>query len=82
MIGLEKLSTLGFEGGGGRVGSLFLNGVKLPLENKKLVSHGIQVVALQLVLLIKVGNLFRNQKVEVGVVANILQGFEVGYLGN
>ena len=40
MIGLEKLSTLGFEGSGGRVGSLFLNGDKLPSENKKLVSRG------------------------------------------
>ena len=40
MVGLEKLSTLGFEGSGGRVGSLFLNGDKLPSENKKLVSRG------------------------------------------
>ena len=38
MIGLQKLSTLGFEGSGGRVGNLFLNGDKLPSENKKLVS--------------------------------------------
>ena len=40
MIGLERLSTLGFEGSGGRVGSLFLNGDKIPSENKKLVSRG------------------------------------------
>ena len=34
------MSMLGFEGSGGRGGSLFLNGDKLPSENKKLISRG------------------------------------------
>ena len=41
MIGLAKLSIVGFEGSGAISGSLFLNGNKLPSENKKLVSRGL-----------------------------------------
>ena len=40
MIGLAKLSVVGFEGSGTMFGSLFLNGDKLPSENKKLVLRG------------------------------------------
>ena len=44
MIGLAKLSIVGFSGYGAMFGSLFLNGDKLsgqfPSENKKLVSRG------------------------------------------
>ena len=39
-MGLEKLSTLGFEKSYGRVGSLFLKGDKFPSGNKKLVYRG------------------------------------------
>ena len=38
MIGLEKLSTLGFEGSGAIFGSLFLKGDIVP-KSSKLVSH-------------------------------------------
>ena len=41
MIGLAKLSIVGFEGSGAILGSLFLNGDKLPSENRKLVSRGL-----------------------------------------
>ena len=41
VIGLAKLSIIGFEGSGAILGSLFLNGDKLPSENKKLVSRGL-----------------------------------------
>ena len=41
MIGLTKLSIVGFEGSGAILGSLFLNGDKLPSENKELVSRGL-----------------------------------------
>ena len=40
VIGLAKLSIVGFEGSGSILGSLFLNGDKHPSENKKLVSRG------------------------------------------
>ena len=39
MIGLEKLSTLGFEGSGAIFGSLFLNGDIVP-KSPKLISRG------------------------------------------
>ena len=35
------MSIVGFEGSGAMLGSLFLNGDKLPSENKKLVSRGL-----------------------------------------
>ena len=38
MIGLEKLSTLGMEGSGGGLGSLFLKTISFLQEKKKLVS--------------------------------------------
>ena len=38
VIGLEKLSTLGLDGRGATVGSLFLSGETLPSGDKKLVS--------------------------------------------
>ena len=41
MIGLAKLSIVGFEGSGEIFGSLFHNSDKLPSENKKLVSRGL-----------------------------------------
>ena len=41
MIGLTKLSIVGFKGSGAILGSLFLNGDKLPSENRKLVSRGL-----------------------------------------
>ena len=41
MIGLAKLSIVGFEGSGAILGSLFINGDKLPSEKKKLVSRGL-----------------------------------------
>ena len=41
MIGLTKLSIVGFEGSGAILGSLFLNGDKLPSENRKRVSRGL-----------------------------------------
>ena len=41
MIGLTKLSIVVFEGSGAILKSLFLNGDKLPTENKKLVSRGL-----------------------------------------
>ena len=43
MIGPAKFSVVGFEGSGAILGSLFLNGDKLPSENKKLVSRGLVV---------------------------------------
>ena len=39
VIGLAKLSIVDFEGSGTMFRSLFLNGNKLPSENKKLVSR-------------------------------------------
>ena len=41
VIGLAKLSIVGFEGSGAILKSLFLNDNKLPSENKKLVSLGL-----------------------------------------
>ena len=41
MIGLAKFSIVGFEGSAAILGSLFLNGDKLPLENRKFVSRGL-----------------------------------------
>ena len=41
VIGLAKLSVAGSEGSGAILGSLFLNGDKLPSEKKKLVSRGL-----------------------------------------
>ena len=41
MIGLAKLSIVGSEWSGAILGSLFLNGNKLPSENKKFVSRGL-----------------------------------------
>ena len=38
VIGFAKLSMVGFEGSRAILGNLFLNGDKLPSENKKLVS--------------------------------------------
>ena len=41
MIGVAKFSIVGFEGSAAILGSLFLNGDKLPLENRKFVSGGL-----------------------------------------
>ena len=41
MIGVAKLSIVGFEGSDAILGSLFLNGDTRPSENRKLVSRGL-----------------------------------------